>query len=100
MHSVWEQEEKEVLGERTKQWIIKPAVFKHLWWGKSVKCHGTGWELFVADSCHTIAEEDIGAADDEDEDSDSNNNVPKGINRLSCKLLISILSIDPFHQPN
>lgn len=35
------------------------------------------------DSNHTIAEEDIGAADDEDEDSDTNNNVPKGINRLS-----------------
>ena len=40
---------------------------------------------FIADSSHTIAEEDIGAADDEDEDSDSNNNVPKGINRLSFK---------------
>jgi len=39
----------------------------------------------ILDSNHTIAEEDIGAADDEDEDSDTNNNVPKGINRLSCK---------------
>ena len=42
-------------------------------------------QFLVADSSHTIAEEDIGAADDEDEDSDTNNNVPKGINRLSCK---------------
>jgi len=38
----------------------------------------------IYDSSHAIAEEDIGAADDEDEDSDNiNNNVPKGINRLS-----------------
>jgi hypothetical protein len=47
----------------------------------------SGCELFVTDSSHAIAEENIGAADDEDEDSDYNNNVPKGINRLSCKLL-------------
>ena len=44
-------------------------------------------ELCVVDSSHAIEEEDLDAADDEDEDSDSNNNVPKGINRLSCKLL-------------
>ena len=53
------------------------------------KLYCSGCELFVADSSHAIAEEDIGAADDEDEDSDSNNNVPKGINRLSCKSLHS-----------
>ena len=47
------------------------------------------FETHVADSDHANEEEDIGAADDEDEDSDSNNNVPKGINRLSCKSLHS-----------
>ena len=36
-------------------------------------------------SDNNIAEEDIGAADDEEEASDNNNNVPRGINRLSCK---------------
>ena len=36
-------------------------------------------------SGNNIAEEDIGAADDEEEASDNNNNVPRGINRLSCK---------------
>jgi len=36
-----------------------------------------------SDFSHAIAEEDIGAADDEEEDSDSNDNLPKGINRLS-----------------
>ena len=54
------------------------------------KLYCSGCELFVADSSHAIAEEDIGAADDEDEDSDSNNNVPRGINRLSCKSLHSL----------
>ena len=37
-------------------------------------------------SDNNIAEEDIGAADDEEEESDNNNNVPRGINRLSCKI--------------
>jgi hypothetical protein len=50
---------------------------------RSRNCHCSRCEVVVADFSHTIAEEDIGAEDDEE--SDTNNNVPKGINRLSCK---------------
>jgi len=53
----------------------------------------------IYDSGHAIAEEDIGAADDEEEDSDCNNNLPKGINRLSLvsDLLMSEALTD--HKP-
>ena len=44
-------------------------------------------------SDNNIAEEDIGAADDEEEESDNNNNVPRGINRLSCKDKDTAISI-------
>ena len=39
--------------------------------------------IFVAGSDNNITEEDIGAGDDDDDRGDSNNNVPRGINRLS-----------------
>ena len=40
---------------------------------------------FILGSDNNIAEEDVGV-DDEEEANDNNNNVPRGINRLSCKL--------------
>ena len=39
--------------------------------------------IFVAGSDNNITEEDIGAGDDDVDRGDSNNNVPRGINRLS-----------------
>lgn len=43
-------------------------------------------------SDNNIAEEDMGQADDEEDESDNNNNVPRGINRLSCKMELLIIS--------
>lgn len=47
--------------------------------------------FLLSGSDNNIAEEDIGADDEEDE-SDNNNNVPRGINRLSCKIKLLIIS--------
>ena len=55
---------------------------------KICKTYVTNSPLFSSqDSNHAIVEEDMEAVYDEEEDSDSNNNLPKGIIRISCKYL-------------
>jgi len=63
----------------TIQCTVYDSKRRKKFWAKGQNQHFPN----IYDSSHAIAEEDIGAADDEDEDSDSNNNLPKGINRLS-----------------
>ena len=61
----------------------KPELFQNLWYIQyNILCSNYS-PCLSSDSSNAIAEEEIVAADDEE--SDSNNNLPKGINRLSCR---------------
>ena len=97
--------------KRRKFWVKGPTYPSHTN-NRLARLYGENWpdterhailviRIFIISECisfiffdfifarlgsdNNIAEEDSGAADDEEEPSDNNNNVPRGINRLSCK---------------